>query len=96
MENIILGTVNNDDKILKIAEDYYNAMEIVYKEALEMDKESGIRYYRKKERESKTTSFTLLLPDWLKLCIEQNDHYNKEIILKHKRKDTNVKIEGIE
>lgn len=84
-----IGTINNNDKILKVAEDYYNKMEEAYKEALSLHKNDGMKHYRKKMSENKTTDFTLLLPDWLKLCIESNDAVNLEIIKKDKRKAKN-------
>lgn len=36
---------------------------------------------------NKTTNFTLLIPDLLKLCIESNDAINLEIIKKIKEKE---------
>lgn len=77
-----LGTINNNDKILKIAEDYYNKMEESYSEALQLEKNDGMKYYRKRMQESKTKDFTLIIPNWLKLCIESNDAVNLEIIKK--------------
>lgn len=82
-----IGTINNNDKILKVAEDYYNKMEEAYKEALSLNKDDGMKLYRKKMSENKTTNFTLVIPDWLKLCIESNDAVNLEIIKKDKRKE---------
>lgn len=75
-----IGTINNNDKILKIAEDYYNKMEESYNEALKLDSKEAISYYRKKIGENKTTDFTLLIPEWLKICIENNNAINLEII----------------
>lgn len=72
----------NNDEILKVAEQYYKNMEEAYKEALSLNKDDGMKHYRKKMSENKTTDFTLLLPDWLKLCIESNDAVSLEIIKK--------------
>lgn len=74
------GTINRNNDILKIAEEYYNKVEESYKEALKLDSKEAISYYRKKIRENKTTDFTLLIPDWLKICIDNNDAINLEII----------------
>ncbi len=76
-----IETIINNDKILKVAEDYYNKMEESYKEALKLDGKEAISYYRKKIRENKTIDFTLLIPEWLKICIDNNDAINLEIII---------------
>ena len=76
-----IETIINNDKILKVAEDYYNKMEeSYYKEALKLDGKEAISYYRRKISENKTTDFTLLRPDWLKRCIDNNNAINLEII----------------
>jgi ribosomal protein L20 len=79
----MIGTVDNDKKILKIAEEYYNNMEEAYRRALEMNKTESLQYYRKKMLENKTTNFTMLIPDWLRICIDNTDATNIEIIKKN-------------
>ena len=55
-------------------------MEESYNEALKIDSKEAINYYRRKISENKTTDFTLLIPEWLKICIENNNAINLEII----------------
>ncbi len=69
----------NNTKILEVAEDYYNKMEIVYQDALK--RKDGISYYRKlMSTTSKETALYKHAPKWLIMSLESQDLYYINII----------------
>lgn len=81
-----IGTINNNDKILKVAEDYYNKMEKAYKIAIEMPWKDGIHFFYEKEKENKKL-ISGICPVWLISSLEAEDFYYKQIILNPKNKN---------
>ncbi|MFX4251998.1 hypothetical protein ACOL21_04030 [Aliarcobacter butzleri] len=81
-----IETIINNNKILKVAEDYYNKMEKAYKVAIEMPWKDGIHFFYEKERENKEL-ISKICPVWLISSLEAKNFYYKKIILDPKNKN---------
>ena len=84
-----IGTINNNDKILKVAEQYHKNMKEAYKIAIEMPWKDGIQFFYDKEEENKKL-ISGICPIWLISSLEAEDFFHKQIILNPKNKNKKV------
>ena len=81
-----IGTIINNDKILKVAEQYHKNMKKAYKIAIEMPWKDGIHFFYDKEKENKEL-ISGICPIWLISSLEAENFYYKKIILDPKNKN---------